>query len=454
MSLPHLMPSQAPPPPPPLNHTAPKTIAIIGGGWSGCHTALELATAGYSVTILEKGRDLFSGVSGQFGIRIHRGPHYPRSSGTRESCRRDFSRFTSKYHELVVPVNPAVYSLARYDSTGRESKVSAHAFGDVCQESAHCSAANVGEFVRENSDESQVECAYKLDEPCAFLNPYLKTYFRERLSAAGVGLRVNTEVVEVKKWHEAQGQGQGKHCVLTSDAHECYDAVVNATGYMSVLPDGLLTNLPINADIRYQACIALHYKDSKSDPRDAPLSFIVMDGWFPCLMPSVGEPGSRGEYVLTHGAYTILGSFETPAHATQCLSDMTSAFMETEIKPRIESEMERFWPGFTDQFVYQGWKGSVMPKMVTDTEFRSSVVFENEGVIYIFPGKISNVVEAADEVLELLEEGGGRVTKQAGYAYARDSELTRSKREIEQRPIAKERNTCFLQTQQKLALRV
>ncbi|KAL2788147.1 hypothetical protein BJX66DRAFT_264474 [Aspergillus keveii] len=106
------------------NTNTPKTVAIIGSGWSGCHTALELSSTGkYTVTILEKSADIFAGVSGQFGIRIHRGPHYPRSSGTRESCRRSFDRFTEKYRDLVVPVDPAVYSLARYDSMGKESKV-------------------------------------------------------------------------------------------------------------------------------------------------------------------------------------------------------------------------------------------------------------------------------------------------------------------------------------------
>ncbi|KAJ0419535.1 hypothetical protein BJY00DRAFT_313922 [Aspergillus carlsbadensis] len=406
----------------PTTPNPPKTVAIIGSGWSGCHTALELSSTTttsspkrYTVTILEKAPAIFASVSGQFGIRIHRGPHYPRSSGTRESCRRSFDRFTEQYRDLVVPVDPAVYSLAR-----------------------ECSTADVGEFVRGGKSAlSEVECAFKLDEPCAFLNPYLRAYFWGTLRGAGVRVELGVEVVSVRR----VGDGTGRQCVVTKDGSQrFYDAVINATGYTSALPDGLLSNLPIKADIRYQACIALHYRDTKipTDPSVKPLSFIVMDGWFPCLMPSVGEPGSRGEYVLTHGAYTILGSFHTPAMASQCLTNLTTtpAIMECEIKPKIESEMERFWPGFTDQFVYQGWKGSVLPKMVTDTEYRSSIT--------------------SDEVLALLDQDGGQrnVTRHAGYAYASDSELNRSRGEIEQRPVAKERNTCFLQTQQSLALSV
>jgi hypothetical protein len=223
-----------------------------------------------------------------------------------------------------------------------------------------------------------------------------------------VDIRVNAEVVSVHWLRD----GTGRQYVTTADgSQQFYDAVINATGYTSALPDGLLSNLPIKLDTRYQACIALHYRDTKSpaDPGVKPLSFIVMDGWFPSLMPSVGEPGSRGKYVLTHGAYTILGPLHTPAAASHCLTNlsMTPEIIDGGIRPKIETEMERFWPGFTGRFVYQ---------MVTDTEFRSSVVFERDGVIYIFPGKISNVVEASDE--------------------------------------AKERNTCVLQTQQSLAVRV
>ncbi|KAL3470493.1 hypothetical protein BJX99DRAFT_267403 [Aspergillus californicus] len=399
-----------------------KTIAIIGGGWSGCHVALELADAGHHVTIIEKGDDIFHGVSGQFGIRIHKGPHYPRSSGTRDSCRRTFVRFCSKYPELVVNVKPAIYSLGRTDSNGCKSKVTADVFGKVCSESEECSAVNV----HEHWGGSELEVAYNLDEPCAVLNPYLKTYFRERLSKAGIEVRLGEEVYSV--YHQ-----NDQHFVSTSSVTDTsFDKVINATG----------------ADIRYQACIALKYRDTSPD--NAPQSFIVMDGWFPCLMPCVGDPEVKGEYILTHGAYTILGSWDTPTEANSCLSQLTPEILEAHIRPKIEREMERFWPGFTKRFTYEGWKGSVLPKMVTDTEFRSSVVFEKDSVIYIFPGKISNVVEAADEVFSLID--GRNVVSSAGYGIARDSELNRSKKEIEEKPSCKERNTCFLQTHKDLTV--
>ncbi|KAL4928121.1 FAD-dependent oxidoreductase [Aspergillus undulatus] len=416
-----------------------KSVVIIGGGWSGCHTALELAAAGYNVTLIEKGAELFQGVSRQFGIRIHRGPHYPRSSSTRESCRRTFDRFCEKYPEVVVPVQPAIYALAHRDSTGRESKVDADTFGEVCRESKECSEVDVSYF----GPNSELEVAYSLDEPCALLNPYLKIYFETKLFKAGVRIRQNEEVTQVWKL-------DGGYCISTASGKEdVFDKVVNATGYASALPDGLLSNLPIKAQIKYQVCTALSYTDTWTN--QPPMSFIVMDGWFPCLMPCVGEPEHKADYVVTHGAYTILGSFDSHAEAGSCLSSLAPDFMTGQIRSKIEEQMERFWPGFTQRFRYKGWKGSILPKLVTDTEFRSSVVFEADGVIYIFPGKITNVVDAADEVFALINKID--VIRCNGYGYARESELYRSRKEIEKLPIAQDRNTCFLQTHKQLSIK-
>ena len=178
-----------------------------------------------------------------------------------------------------------------------------------------------------------------------------------------------------------------------------------------------------------------------------------MDGWFPCLMPCIGEPNKIGDYILTHGAYTILGSYESPAEAGFCLSTMAPDFMDSQVRPKIEEQMERFWPGFSRRFHYKSLKGSVLPKMVADTEFRSSIVFESDGVVYIFPGKISNIVDAAEEVASLIDGTDAKVIRRDGYGYARDSELNRSRKEIEMRPIAQGRNTCYLQTHRELCVK-
>ena len=47
------------------------SIAIIGAGWIGCHLAIDLAKIGRQITLFDKGDEILSGVSGDFGIRLH-----------------------------------------------------------------------------------------------------------------------------------------------------------------------------------------------------------------------------------------------------------------------------------------------------------------------------------------------------------------------------------------------
>ena len=115
-----------------------KKVAIVGGGWYGCHIALSLAKKGYDVTIFEKNVGIFSGISGRFGIRLHAGPHYPRSLKTRLSCRKGFVKFHKKYPELINEHQYSIYGLGILDSDGQPPKVNKNQFEKVCYESDQC----------------------------------------------------------------------------------------------------------------------------------------------------------------------------------------------------------------------------------------------------------------------------------------------------------------------------
>jgi hypothetical protein len=120
-----------------------------------------------------------------------------------------------------------------------------------------------------------------------------------------------------------------------------------------------------------------------------------------------------GEYIVTHGAYTILGSCENPAEAGFCLSNLAPDFMDSQVRPEIEEQMERFCLVSLDGSITRAGKALYCPR-VTDTEFRSSAVFEADGVVYI-PGKISIVVHAAEEVAFLTDGTDAKVIRRKGY---------------------------------------
>tara|TARA_Y100000588_G_scaffold351681_1_gene403685 strand:+ start:4623 stop:5996 length:1374 start_codon:yes stop_codon:yes gene_type:complete len=408
-------------------------IGIIGAGWYGCHVALALKEAGHDVEIFEKSPAIFSQVSGNFGIRLHAGPHYPRSPETRKSCHRGFELFKSAYPELVIPHAHAYYALGNKDADQNPPKVSKDAFDKVCHESASCKDINP-----EKEGFNDLISAYDIDEPSILLGKKLRVLFEKKLKDANIPVYCN---------FNAKQPIQENNKVTISDGQSSrpFDKVVNATSYQALLPKGK-TPFPIDAEVVYQPCLALQHKDK--NPDEKPISFIVMDGWFPCLMPYICDSEDPEnidrKYILTHGKWTIMGSYRDSAEAKDVLDKINDDFVEEKILQPSLKEMERFWPGFTKRFEYIGWKGAVLAKLKTKREFRSAVTFEQDNIIHIIPGKVSNIFDAENEV-KLLLSNKNTLTA-SGYTFVKGGVLDASMAEISEKPSASDRCTANLET--------
>ncbi|MCJ1249555.1 hypothetical protein MMC30_006781 [Trapelia coarctata] len=416
----------------------PMKIGVVGGGWNGCHLALEMKKEGHEVEIFEKLSDIFEGVSGKFGIRLHKGPHYPRSKSTRDSCHVSFDKFHDLYPELVIHHEQAIYAHGELDALGHPAKVSAESFGEVCNESPECHSLNL-----EASDFEQLQAAYDLDEPSIAIGHRLRNFFRAKLNDASIKLHLNSNI-------EKTTRDNGVTTMIDSHGDSrVFDVVINATAYRSLVPDDMAKDLPVDIDVTYQTCIALCYEDTT--PQDKPLSFIVMDGWFPCVMPVIdSDDHLYRNYILTHGSYTILGSFDEAEEAESLFRNLDDASVESTIKPHVEAEITRFWPQYTNRFIYKGWKGSVLPKLKTRSEFRSSLTFEKDGVIHVFPGKVSNVFNAKDEAMRLINDEAWRkqsgVREENGIRFTDAGALSTAQQEIGEKPGASDQHTSNLQS--------
>lgn len=412
-------------------------IGIIGAGWYGAHIGIALKKAGYrDVTIFEKTHDIFSKISGRFGIRLHIGPHYPRSEETRKHCRHGFGKFIKTYPDLVNKHMYSIYALGAIDANGDPPKVSAEQFKSICEESPSRREIDPKTWGYQN-----LLSAFEIDEPSIVIGERLREAFRAYLSNAGVEVFCNYTVKKIDKIDKKIRITNGK----SSDE---FDIVINATSYQSFLPHQ--PELPFDMEVVYQPCLALIYEDTNAGPR--PISFIVMDGWFPCLMPyqeHVYEDGNYDNtYIMTHAKWTIMGSYQTPEEANSILEELSDNFVETKIKPPCESEMNRFWPEFNSRFKYIGWQGSVLVKLKTKREFRSAVTFKNNGIIHIIPGKINNIFDAEQEVLSLINHENILALK--GYQFVKGGVLDTSINEIVEKPNPYEKNTCTLQTYSEL----
>ncbi len=406
-------------------------IGIIGAGWYGCHIALSLKREGHNITLLEKNNDIFQGISGNFGIRLHKGPHYPRSDKTRQTCRTSFDDFYKIYPELIVEHEYSIYALGTKDAFGVLPKVDKTRFLKVCNEAHEAQEINLDESGYDN-----LQVALTLDEPSIAIGHRVRGFFKQKLLKEDITVQCNFHVQKIDR-------NSNKTTIHGSNNEQhTFDLVINATSFQSFVPTSLFTNFPIDMEVVYQPCLGLIYQDTQ--PKEKPISFIVMDGWFPCLMPCIDEDPFQHHYLLTHGSYTILGSLPTQEEAYDLLNQINDDYILNYTKPKSEFAMNQFWPDFKGRFSYDHWKGTVLAKIKTKSEFRSSVVFEYEGMIQIIPGKVSNVFDAEREIMSLITNID--CMQQNDVRFVRGGVLDQARHEIEDKPATGEANTCNLNT--------
>lgn len=420
-----------------MRSTSRKKIAVIGGGWYGSHIAKVLGDKNeYDITLFEKSATIFSGISGKFGIRIHAGPHYPRSPMTRKTCRDGFDKFCESYPELVNELQHSIYAIGQKDVDGNPSKVSTQQFRKVCREFRFRSEVDCNDY---GYDTNEVLAAFNVEEPCAILGERLRTIFEKYLKKANVTTKCNFDVTILEKTDNG---------IMVGNDHsqELFEHVINATSYQELLPK---KGLPLNIKTVYQICLGVVYEDQC--PSEKPISFIVMDGWFPCLMPYDDRNDSEAKqplkkYVITHGKWTILASYDDIREAQDVFNNIDDAFIVKHVKEPTELYIKKSWPGFGKRFQYKSWVGSVLAKMTTNTEFRGAITFQDQStnVIYVFPGKITNIFDAEQEVLSIIKQKD--IIKTEGFNYVKNGVLDKGANELTQKTEKMDNLTCKLQT--------
>ncbi len=410
-----------------------EVISIIGGGWYGCAIADDLKKKypEYRVVVFEKNEDIFNGVSGRFGYRMHDGEHYPRSDLTQKLCRESSKRFSETYPELVNN-DTSLYVLGITDANGKPPKVTTEEFRAVCNAGKTRELTLEGDELQFNGRRyCNISYAAEVDEPSLAMGERLRESFKNKLRDSGVEVYCNFEVKSIVKY------GKG-FCITNTQGKSFYsNHVINATGYQTLVTKPLSSFF--NIDIVYQPCLALVYQYCSNLP--APLSFIVMDGAFPSLTRYdtrvfEHEPFS---YVLTHVEHSMLKAYDTLEEAQKRLSTIDNDI--NEIRRKCELAIKEFYPAFGEEFMYLNYESTVLAKVVTDEAFRGAfVVRDPQGIITTFPGKISHIPNIAAEAAVLMEEDSEDSTKvinNHGFWFAKGGMFDRANTVLFSNPTAK-----------------
>lgn len=252
---------------------------VIGGGFFGCETALQLKRLGFErIALVEREPGLLRRASFVNQARIHNGYHYPRSYATALRSRRNFERFVAEYEYAVM------LGLEKYYAIARGSRVSADQFQAFCD--------RVGAFWRTARHEVEqlfepgtVERVFLVRE-LAFDSVKLAASLRRQLDASRIDLQLGS-IAQVTS-SDASGVD-----LEVSGRPERARYVFNCT-YAALASVGVDVKTRIKKELTEMVLI-------EPPPQVCGRGFTVMDGPFFSTMPF---PPASGLYTLSHVRYT------------------------------------------------------------------------------------------------------------------------------------------------------
>ena len=315
-------------------------IAIIGGGWVGCHLANKLRDV-HKVTIFEKNAKLFQESSYSNQNRLHRGYHYARNSKTRELCEKTFTRFTNDYNFMVEPVHNNAYAVPNESvlDYGTYKKI----FYDYHFSEVDFGLDNLKDIIL--VDERYIDFE-KANE-----------YFNFKLN----DIVINTEVTNAK--------------ALKED----FDLVINCTN--NHIRD------PKCTDAFYEIAITLLYEKIGYTPFGA---LTLVDGEFFSIYPH-----SENTYTLSDVRHTPVETFDSVKELNKFeFSEANLNFY----KELFTARVKKYYPDFDKAFKYKDYFLATKAKYKNSSADRYPVISQQGNVINCFTGKIQGIYVIEDYV--------------------------------------------------------
>ncbi|MBX7103785.1 MAG: FAD-binding oxidoreductase [Gemmataceae bacterium] len=363
------------------------TDVVIGGGFFGLFLAEQLARRGTTVVLCERGPALMARASFHNQARVHNGCHYPRSLLTAARSRVNAPRFRAEFADAIDASFTAVYAIAR-----RESKVSAEQFAG-CLRRVGVALKLAPPAVARLFAPAYIEAAFVTDE-AAFNADILREIMVARVAAAGVDVRLNTEVTQVAAESGGIAVETTGGTLHARQVFCCGYAAVNGPGVASGLPA-----VPLKHELTELALV-----DVPEDLRH--VGITVMDGPFFSCMPFP----ARGCHSLSHVRYTPHGCWSDGPAGYRPADDVLAAADRATAYPYMIRDAARYVPALAGASYRESlWEvKTLLPRSETD-DSRPILFAPNHGLQgyhLVLGGKIDNVYDAWDVIEQMLERGG------------------------------------------------
>lgn len=313
-------------------------IAIIGGGWVGCHLAYKLKNF-HEVKLFEKNEYIFRETSYNNQNRLHLGFHYAKNHKTRELCRNTFDIFLSDYNFSVSNVDKNCYCVPKNKS--------------IIDYETYLKIFEGFEYDKIDVNLINIEGCINTKEKHIDFKKCSDFFIKE------LGDLITYEKITKRKLNK-----------LSKD----YDLVIDATN----------NSLGINKgkNVFYELTVSLLYEKINNTDFD---SITLVDGNLFSIYPY-----SENIFTLTDVEHTPIKKFKS----MKDLNKYKKKFNETVVNDRkklFEEKVLGYYPKFLDDFKYKSYFLSVKSKIENDSCDRYPVIIENDNIISCFTGKIQGI---------------------------------------------------------------
>lgn len=326
-------------------------IAIIGGGWVGCHLASKLLTD-HEISIYEKNSKLFQETSFNNQNRLHLGYHYPRSSKTRDLCKNTFDRFIDDYDFLTKKLSNNWYAVV--------SDKSIIDFGTFAQIFKDYNHDTIEKYKLTNIE----GCINVLERHIDFQSAH--EYFNNNLCNFHIKKQVTKEDLE--------------------KLAKRYDFVIDCT-------NNCLSNL--REDCYYELTVSYLYKKIKETEFDA---LTLVDGSFFSIYPYKDDI-----FTLTDVEFTPIKQFEKIKKLEKYKEDIDgSESFFSHNREKIVKKVKKYFADFDKHFEYYSYFLSVKSKIKSGSDNRAPIIIPDKNIIHCFTGKIQGIYLIEDFVSKYI----------------------------------------------------
>ena len=313
-------------------------IAIIGGGWVGCHLAYKLKGT-HDVNLFEKNNLLFKETSYNNQNRLHLGFHYSRNHKTRQMCKDTFSKFMDEYGFLTKEVPNNFYCIPNTKSF-IDYVTYLEIFRDFDKEITDVKYNDVEGCI--NTGERHID----FDKASDFFNEELKDIVVNRNVTKNELIELSNE----------------------------YEMVINAT-------NNHIKHSSRNNSF-YELTISLLYKKIKDTNFD---SLTLVDGEFFSIYPYKNDV-----YTLTDVEHTPIRKFNSVSKLNSFVKTINQDLIDKKIS-RMEKKVKHYLPEFNSHYEYYGHFLSTKSKIISMSDERYPIIDKKDNIINCFTGKIQGI---------------------------------------------------------------